>query len=140
MKDMVYLTEDHPRILSLVTHPRWQVIFAILSLCAIILFDSFFYIFRPYDGIGVYQEAPLGEVYEVDPSGPADKAGVLVGDQILAINGKPINPLIHEPRYRPVSWLLVSSASYFGVSKVNFARLETFSFHNDVFERLLSGK
>jgi len=101
MTDMIYPTEDHPRILSLVTHPRWQVIFAILSLCAIILFDSFFYIFRPYDGIGVYQEAPLGEVYEVDPGGPADKAGVLVGDQILAIDGKPINPLIHEPRYRP---------------------------------------
>ncbi len=94
------LSNDHPRLLTLATNPKGQAIASILILCAIILFNSFFYIFRPYDGMGVYQEAPLGEIYEVFPGGPADMAGVQVGDQILAIDNKPINPLISEPRYR----------------------------------------
>jgi two-component system sensor histidine kinase ComP len=95
------ITDDHPRLLTFVTNPKGQVITAILILCAILLFNSFFYVFRPYDGIGVYQEAPLGEVFEVVPGGPADLAGVRAGDQLLAIDGKPIDPLRNEPRYRP---------------------------------------
>ncbi|HMN14103.1 MAG TPA: PDZ domain-containing protein, partial [Bellilinea sp.] len=95
------LSNDHPWLLILVTNPKGQVIASILILCAIILFNSFFYIFRPYDGMGVYQEAPLGEVYEVFPGGPADVAGVRIGDRILAIDGKPVDPLRSEPRYRP---------------------------------------
>src|SRR5574338_133753 len=95
------LSNGHPRLLILVTNPKGQVIASILILCAIILFNAFFYIFRPYDGMGVYQEAPLGEVYEVFPGGPADVAGVRVGDRILSIEGKPVDPLRSEPRYRP---------------------------------------
>src|SRR3972149_3122587 len=98
---MASLSNDHPRLLTFATNPKGQVISAIIVLCAILLFNSFFYIFRPYDGMGVYQEAPLGEVYKVYPAGPADKAGVRVSDQILAIDDKPINPLRSEPRYRP---------------------------------------
>ena len=101
MTDSISLAEDEPRILSFVTYPRGQVIFSILALCAIILFNSFFYLFRPYDGMGVTQEGPLGEVYAVDPGGPAAKAGVQIGDQILAIDRKPIQPLVSKPRYRP---------------------------------------
>ena len=98
---MVSQPTDYPLTLRLATHPKGQVILSIILLCAILLFNSFLYIFRPYDGLGVYQEAPLGEIYEVVPSGPADNAGILVGDHILAIDGKPINPLRSEPRYKP---------------------------------------
>src|SRR3990172_392557 len=98
---MASLSNDHPRLLTFATNPKGQVISAIIVLCAIVLFNSFFYVFRPYEGMGVYQEAPLGEVYEVYPGGPADTAGVQVGDQILAIDDKPIDRPICEPRYRP---------------------------------------
>lgn len=101
LTEMASLPNDQPPLLTFATKPKVQVITAILILCAIILFNSFFYIFRPYDGVGVYQEAPLGEIYEVFPGGPADMAGVQIGDQILAIDDKPINPLRSEPRYRP---------------------------------------
>ncbi len=97
---MISQPTDYPHILRLATHPKGQVFLSIIILCAILLFNSFLYIFRPYDGMGVYQEAPLGEIYEVVPGGPSDRAGILVGDQILAIDGKPINPLLSEPRYR----------------------------------------
>jgi signal transduction histidine kinase len=95
------LSNDHPRLLTMVTDPKGQVIASILILCAIVLFNSFFYIFRPYDGMRVYQEAPLGEVYDVIPNGPAHLAGVRISDRILAIDGKPVDPLRSEPRYRP---------------------------------------
>jgi len=97
---VVSLAKNHSPFLTLATNPKVQAIFAILILGAIILFNSFFYFFRPYDGMEVYQETPLGEIYEVYPGGPADMAGVLVGDQILAIDNKLINPSRSEPRYR----------------------------------------
>jgi two-component system sensor histidine kinase ComP len=97
---MAFLSSDHPGLITLITHPMGQVISAILILCVIVLFNSFFYLFCPYDGMGVYQESPLGEVYEIFPGGPADRAGVRVGDQILAIDNRPIDPLRSEPRYR----------------------------------------
>ena len=97
---MVSLPNDRSRLHIFATNPAVQVIFAILFLFGIILFNSFFYFFRPYDGMEVYQEAPLGEVYQVVPGGPADRAGIKVGDQILAIDNKSINPLLSEPRYR----------------------------------------
>jgi two-component system sensor histidine kinase ComP len=97
---MASLPNEQPMPLTFATNPKWQVIFAILILFVIILFNSFFYIFRPYDGMEVYQEAPLGEVYKVYPGGPADMASVRVGDQILAIDNKLIDPSRSEPLYR----------------------------------------
>jgi predicted metalloprotease with PDZ domain len=102
LTEVVSLAKNQSPFLSLATNPKVQAIFAILTLGAIILFNSFFYLFRPYDGMEVYQETPLGEIYEVYPGGPADMAGVQVGDQILAIDNKLINPSRSEPRYQPV--------------------------------------
>jgi len=92
---------EHPRIVIILTNPRGQVVFSILTLAAIILFNTFFYIYCPNDGMVVYQENPLGGVSQVYPGGPADIAGVEVGDRILAIAGKPVDPLRSEPRYPP---------------------------------------
>jgi len=95
------MLEDHPRVIALITNPKGQVILAILTLCAIIIFVASFYIFQPYDGMAIYKEAPLSEVFEVYPDGPADFAGVEIGDRILAIDGRLVDPLRSEPRYRP---------------------------------------
>jgi len=92
---------EHPRIIIILTNPRGQVVFSILTLAAIILFNMFFYIYCPNDGMVVYQENPLGGVSQVYPGGPAEIAGVEVGDRILAIAGKPVAPLRSEPRYPP---------------------------------------
>ena len=56
---MVPHPTELPPSLRLMTHPKVQVILSIIILCAILLFNSFLYIFHPYDGLGVYQEAPL---------------------------------------------------------------------------------
>lgn len=98
---MVSPTEDHPRFLITLTSPRIQVSLAVVILFGIVLFNSFFYIFRPYDGMGIYQENTSGEVYEIYKDGPADQAGVLVGDRLMAIAGKQLNPDRSEPRYPP---------------------------------------
>lgn len=98
---MTSLNRDHPRYIQLITHPKGQVILAVAFLCLIILFITFRYIFHPYDGIEVFQEAELGEVYQVYPGGLAEKAGIQIGDLILAIDGKLINPLRSEPLYKP---------------------------------------
>lgn len=102
---MTHTNEEHPKLLTILTNPTGQVVLAVLVLCADIVFNSFFYIYRPYDGLMAYQEFPLGEVYEIFPGGPADKAGIKIGDVILAIEGKPINPLHFEPRYG--SWIKI---------------------------------
>lgn len=85
----------------MLTHPKGQVSLSIIILCIIILYNSFFYLYRPYDGLSVYQENPMGEIYEVVPGGPADLAGIQIGDQLLAIDSKPVDPTKIEPRYPP---------------------------------------
>ncbi len=101
----------------MLTNPKGQVTLSILILFAIILFNSFFYIFRPYDGMGIYQMAPLGGVYEVIPGRPADQAGIRVGDRILAIDGKILDPLRVEPRYR--AWIKPGEIIYYQVQRDN---------------------
>ena len=66
---------EHSRLMLLITNPKGQMILAVISLCAIIVFNSFFYLFRPYNGMGLYNENPLGEVYIVFPGGPAEAPG-----------------------------------------------------------------
>ena len=98
---MASVSEDHLRLITTLSNPKGQVVSSILILFAIILFNSFIYIFQPYDGMEVYQEGPLGEVYKVYPGGPAENAGVVIGDQIKVIAGKPVNHSRSEPRYPP---------------------------------------
>ena len=98
---MLSRKQEHPRIVTLVTHPRGQAVFAILALCAIILLDASFYLLRPYDGVDFQVEGNFGQVYSVDAGGPAAEAGVRVGDQVLAIDGRPVDRWGNTPMYRP---------------------------------------
>ena len=93
------LLESQPRFFAVIFRPKTQVVFATVSLAVIILFNSFFFFFQPYDGLEVYSEAPLGQIYYVYPNSPASHAGVQIGDQIVTIGGKQFNPLLAEPRY-----------------------------------------
>jgi len=98
---MALTSVDPPHFLKFITNPRVQVFLAAVILCGILLFNSFFYVYQPYDGMEVYQEDPLGGVYVVYADGPADKASVETGDIILAIANKPVDALRSEPRYPP---------------------------------------
>jgi len=95
---MALTSVDPPHFLKYITNPGVQVFLAAVILCGILLFNSFFYVYQPYDGMGVYQEDPLGGVYVVYADGPADKASVETGDIILAIANKPVDPLRSESR------------------------------------------
>jgi signal transduction histidine kinase len=81
--------------------PAFQLAVAVLGIVAVLAFSAFFYLYRPYDGLGVYSENPLGEIYEVVPGGPGAQAGIQVGDLILAIDNRSLNPSVSAPRYRP---------------------------------------
>ena len=96
---MASVSKNHLRLVTIVSNPKGQVVSSIVILLAIILFNSFIYIYQPYDGMEIYQEDTLGEVYKVYRGGPAEHAGVIVGDQIKAIAGKPVNHLRSEPHY-----------------------------------------
>ena len=45
---------------------------------------------RGYLGVGLQPIAPGVIVLSVEPGGPADRAGVLLGDILVALNGKPV--------------------------------------------------
>lgn len=52
-----------------------------------------------WDGVPPEQQAALGvpcalRVYEVAPNGPADKAGMMLDDYIVGLNGKPFSDVL----------------------------------------------
>jgi two-component system sensor histidine kinase ComP len=94
---------EHSRIVVLMTNPRVQVVFAAIVLCAIALFGYAMFAFRPYDGMRLFvgdtaNYIPVSIVFD---RGPADDAGILEGDQILAIDGQPVDGWGNTPPYRP---------------------------------------
>lgn len=88
-----------PRVVSLLIYPKTQVIFAILALCMIIIFDSSIFYLLPYDGAII--NFNYREIIEIDKGGPLEKAGALLGDQILKINGNPVDKWGRTPPYPP---------------------------------------
>jgi signal transduction histidine kinase len=94
---------EHPRVILLMANPRVQVAVAVVSLCAIVVFGYSMFAFRPYDGMDflVGAEADTVVVDIVYEGGPADDAGILAGDRILAIDDRPVDGWGNIPLYRP---------------------------------------
>jgi signal transduction histidine kinase len=96
-------TTTHPGIVSLLTNARVQAIFAIFALCAVTLFVYSLFAFRPYDGMsfglagGTSDALSVGTVHV---KGPAEDAGILVGDEILSIDGQVVDAWGNRPSYR----------------------------------------
>ncbi len=97
---MITGKSEYPRIVSLVTHAGFQTAFALIALCLIVIFDVSAFIFRPYDGMA-FDSPDFYVITTVDQEGPADKAGVLVGDKLLAVDGKPVGQWLSRPVYSP---------------------------------------
>ena len=93
--------EETSRAVRLLTNSRGQALLALLTFLGILLYGSFFYLYSPYVGFEVFREDLFGEVYLVDPGGPAETAGVRVGDRLLAIDGRPLNADRSGPVFRP---------------------------------------
>ncbi len=93
--------EVHSRFIYLVTRPTFQIILAVLALITIVLFGSFVYLYYPYSGMEISWETDFGRVSVLYPDGPAEQAGVLVGDQLLSIDGKALKQWNNAPAYRP---------------------------------------
>lgn len=99
---MMTSSESSPRppaIISLLTASRLQIVVALLSLCAIVIFASSFYYLRPYDGLDLLIENGTTRVLEVFKGGPAEKAGVRVDDVVLAIGDEPAPRWGNRPLY-----------------------------------------
>lgn len=92
------MTQNNPpRVVSWLIYPKVQVIFTILALCIIIVHDSSILYLLPYDGALLSSKS--NEVIQVDKDGPAEKAGVRLGDQIVKINDNPVDPWGRYPAY-----------------------------------------
>jgi signal transduction histidine kinase len=93
-------SEKYPRIVTLITAPRSQIIFAIFALGVILLSIVVFYTLRPYDGMNMdfYRDNHLW-VEAVHSGGPAEKARIMANDWILSIGGRPVNSLNKGPVY-----------------------------------------
>lgn len=90
--------ESH--VISWITNAKFQVIFALIALCIILFYDISNYFFHPYDGIDLDSEFG-GRIMMVYSGGPANKAGIQVGDQILAIDGQTLDPWLMRPLFKP---------------------------------------
>ncbi|MFZ6027800.1 MAG: ATP-binding protein [Chloroflexota bacterium] len=87
---------NYPFVISLITNPKLQVYFAVISLCLITVYSVSVYIYRPYDNLawsGV-------NVYYIGPK--AEEAGFQIGDRLLEVDGMPVtNAWEQKPLYRP---------------------------------------
>ena len=90
--------EYHP-LISFVTNAKFQVVFALVALCVIIVYSSSIYIFPEYPGAWLLPGEQ--EISEVDKGGPADEAGIQVGDKLLAVDGQPFDWWFQRPSFRP---------------------------------------
>ena len=88
------------RFIYLLIRPNFQVILTAIAFLVIVLFGSFIYLYNPYSGMELYWNTNFGRVSAVFPDSPADKAGVLEGDQLLSIDGHPIQQWSRGPAYR----------------------------------------
>ena len=91
--------DDHPRLILLSTRPIFQVMLTVCALIVIVIFGAFAYLYKPYSGMELYWDEDFGKVSAVYPGGPADQAGVLVGDQLVSIDGLPLVQWSNAPAY-----------------------------------------
>lgn len=98
----VFSSLEYPRVVSWLTHAQVQAVFATLALGAILFFVAQFYLRCPYDGMwrNFYDfESDLMIIDTVLAGGPAEKAGILADDRILAVNGRRPEPWTGRPVY-----------------------------------------
>jgi signal transduction histidine kinase len=90
--------DKKPRLVSALTGSQFQFGLILLTLIALVLFGSSVFIYRPYDGLAMSAHFERQILY-VYSNGPAEKAGLLAGDQILSVDGQPVDPWLQKPLY-----------------------------------------
>lgn len=88
--------DDPPHLIVWLTNPKFQLGFALFSLVLMLVFTSAFYLYAVDEGLLLYAETG-GEIVKILPGGPAERAGLQVGDVILSIEGRPVDPWLRRP-------------------------------------------
>jgi signal transduction histidine kinase len=94
----------YPKIITFLTSTGFQIVFTLLALGLIIFYNAAYFIYVPVTGVwlnyaDLHQNSAI--ISNLDPGGPGEKAGLLVGDEIVTIDGKEIKNLnipVHQPK------------------------------------------
>jgi hypothetical protein len=98
---MAERTQDAPLSVRWMTHPGFQAASAVLTLIAIVFFAIQYYVLHPYDGMSADYYSLRLRVEAVYGGGPAERAGIRVGDEILSVDGHSTKSPALGPVYGP---------------------------------------
>ena len=93
-----------PRNLTFLTSTGFQITFTLLALGLIIYYNVAYFLYVPVTGVWLNyanQQQNSAVISSLNPGGPGEKAGLLVGDRIVTIDGKKITNLnipVHQPK------------------------------------------
>jgi two-component system sensor histidine kinase ComP len=94
--------QDNPKIITLFTRTGFLLVFAFITVSLIIFYNVGYYIYVPLTGVWLDYANPehsSSAISSLDPGGPGEIAGLMVGDQIITIDGRAITDLnipIHQ--------------------------------------------
>jgi signal transduction histidine kinase len=95
---------SYPKITTFVTSIGFQVVFTLLTLCLTIYYNASYFLYVPVTGVWLDyadQNRNSAIIYNLNPDGPGEKAGLQVGDRIVTIDGRAITNLnipVHLPK------------------------------------------
>jgi two-component system sensor histidine kinase ComP len=95
-------THNYPKIISLFTSTGFLLVFTLITGSLIIFYNVAFYIYVPLTGVWLDYANPehnSSVISSLDPGGPGEIAGLMVGDQIISIDGREImdlNTPVHQ--------------------------------------------
>lgn len=96
--------QSYPRIITFVKGTGFQVGFTLVTFSLILFYNIAYYVFVPVTGVWLdFNDRALNTaiIDRLNPNGPGEKAGLQVGDIVIAIDGRAITNLnipIHQPK------------------------------------------
>jgi signal transduction histidine kinase len=95
---------NYPKVITLLTSTGFQLMFTLLTFSITVFYNVAYYIYVPLTGVWLdYADHAQNSaiIYSLDPGGPGESAGLMVGDYIISIDGRAITDLnipVHQPK------------------------------------------